>query len=94
VLEHGDPIVNAGSPLSMTVAMWRSAVPEFVMVTNCWFAEPPGPTWTLPNDTDDGLTAAAGWMPVTVRATDRGDPGASSLITSVPERDPTASGDA
>src|SRR5260370_34258216 len=62
------------------------------MVTYCWAVGLPGPTFTLPNERELGLTVARGWTPAPDRATVCGDPVASSGIESVPLADPVAAG--
>src|SRR6266849_10650600 len=62
------------------------------MVTYCWAVALPGPTFTLPNESELGLTVARGCTPVPERATVWGEPGASSGIESVPLAAPVAVG--
>src|SRR5258708_5847460 len=62
------------------------------MVTYCWAVALPGPTFTLPNERELGLTVARGWTPVPDRATVCGEPGASSGIERVPLAAPVAVG--
>src|SRR5260370_5922151 len=62
------------------------------MVTYCWAVGLPGPTCTLPNESELGLTVARGWTPVPDRATVCGEPGASSGIERVPLAGPVAVG--
>src|SRR5258708_582787 len=62
------------------------------MVTYCWAVGLPGPTFTLPNDSELGLTVARGWTPVPDRATVCGELGASSGIERVPLAAPVAVG--
>src|SRR5260370_39709119 len=62
------------------------------MVTYCWAVGLPGPTFTLPNESELGLTVARGWTPAPDRATVCGEPGASSGIARVPLTGPVAVG--
>src|ERR1700730_15701588 len=62
------------------------------MVTYFCAPELPGPTLTLPNESELGLTVASGWTPLPDREAVWGDVGASSGIDSVPLADPVAAG--
>src|SRR5258708_4417065 len=62
------------------------------MVTYCWAVGLPGPTFTLPNESELGLIVARGWTPAPDTATVCGEPGASSGIERVPLTGPVAVG--
>src|SRR5258708_39027680 len=62
------------------------------MVTYCWAVGLPGPTFTLPNESELGLIVARGWTPAPDRATVCGEPGASSGIERGPLTGPVAVG--